>query len=100
MTTLSGCGTVSKSSGAMQIGPDTYRIIARASMANQLDSQKMAFAEANGFCLSLAKKMVTTNTKSNDLEGYEVTFRCLNDGDSDLVRPIMQRTPDTVIQVR
>jgi hypothetical protein len=97
---LGGCGTVARSSGAMQIGPDTYRIMARASMANQMGSQQMAFSEANVFCNSQNKKMVTTNTKSTELEGYEVTFRCLKDGDPDLVRPILQRAPDTVIQVK
>ena len=97
---LTGCGTVPRSSGAMQIGPDTYRIMARASMASQVESQKMAFSEANGHCSSLGKKMVTTNTKSTELEGYEVTFRCLKDGDPDLVRPVLQKAPDTVIQVK
>ena len=97
---LAGCGTVARSSGAMQIGPDTYRIMARAPMGNQLGSQQMAFSEANGFCTTMGKKMVTTNTKSTELEGYEVTFRCLRDGDPDLVRPILQKAPDTVIQVR
>ena len=97
---LAGCGTVARSSGAMQIGPDTYRIMARAPMASQAGSQKMAFGEANEYCTSLGKKMVTTNTKSSELDGYEVTFRCLKDGDPDLVRPMLQRSPDTVIQVK
>ena len=100
LTFLGGCGTVARSSGAMQIGPDTYRIMARASMANQLESQQMAFSEANVFCNSRSKKMVTTNTRSIESEGYEVTFRCLNDGDRDLVRPNLQRAPDTVIEVK
>jgi hypothetical protein len=97
---LGGCGTVAKSSGAMQVGPDTYRIMARAPMGNELGSQQMAFSEANGFCTAMGKKMVTTNTKSTQLQGYEVTFRCLRDGDPDLVRPTLQKAPDTVIQVR
>lgn len=100
LTFLGGCGTVARSSGAMQIGPDTYRIMARASMANQLGSQQMAFSEANVFCNSQGKKMVTTNTRSTELDGYEVTFRCLKDGDPDLIRPSLQRSPDTVIQVK
>ena len=100
LTFLGACGTVARSSGAMQIGPDTYRIMARASMANQLGSQQMAFSEANIFCDSQGKKMVTTNTKSSEQDGYEVTFRCLKDGDPDLIRPSLQRAPDTVIQVK
>ena len=97
---LAGCGTVARSSGAMQIGPDTYRIMARASMANEVESQKMAFGEANQYCASLGRKMMTTNTKSTEFSGYEVTFRCLKDGDPELVRPVLQKAPDTVIQVK
>ncbi len=97
---LAGCGTVAKSTGAMQVGPDTYRIMARASVGNQMESQKMAFSEANSHCSSLGRKMVTTNTRSTQYEGYELTFRCLKDGDPDLVRPVMQKAPDTVIQVK
>jgi uncharacterized protein YceK len=97
---LAGCGTVARSSGPLQVGPDTYRIMARASVGNQVDSQKMAFSEANSHCTSLARKMVTTNTRSTQYDGYEVTFRCLKDGDPDLVRPMLQKAPDTVIQVK
>lgn len=97
---LAGCGAVARSSGPMSIGPDTYRIMARASLASQAESQKMAFGEANGYCSSLGKKMVTTNTRSTESDGYEVTFRCLKDGDPDLVRPVLQKAPDTVIQVK
>ena len=100
MVLMAGCGTVARSSGAMQVGPDTYRIMARASMASQAESQKMAFGEANLYCTSLSKKMVTTNTRSTEFDGFELTFRCLRDGDPDLVRPILQKAPDTVIQVK
>ena len=98
MAALAGCA--GQSSGAMQIGPDTYRIIAHGMSPELGKSQKMAFGEANQYCFSLGKKMVTTNTRSTKNNSYEVTFRCLNDGDPDLVRPMLQREPDTLIQVK
>lgn len=97
---LTGCGAVPRSSGVMSIGPDTYRVMSRASLANQAESQKMAFTEANEYCSSLGRKIITTNTRSTELSGYEVTFRCLKDGDPDLVRPILEKSPDTVIKIK
>jgi hypothetical protein len=97
---LTACGTVPRSSGAMQIGPDSYRVIARASLANTAGSQKMAFAEANEYCASMSRKMVTTNTHDLENSGYEVTFRCLKEGDPDLVRPMLRQVPNAVIEVR
>jgi len=97
---VAGCGTVARSSGAMQVGPDTYRIVARASMANDAGSQKMAFSEANTYCGTMNQKMVTTNTRSTEIHGFTLTFRCLKEGDPDLVRPTLQKEPDTVIQVK
>ncbi len=98
---VAGCGTVARSSGAMPIGPDTFKLTARAAMGSMVESQKMAFSEANTHCQSLGKNLLTTATSSNGDRGtYEVTFRCLNAGDPDLVRPNLQRAPDTVIQTR
>jgi hypothetical protein len=99
MVALVGCAG-GRTSGAMQIGPDTYRIVAAAMGADEVMSQKRAFGEANQYCSSLGRKMVTTNTRSGGTNGYAVTFRCLNEGDPDLVRPILQREPDTLIQVK
>jgi len=98
---LTGCGTVPRSTGALPVGPDTYRIMARAPMGNSLESQKMAFIEAGSYCESMGRRVLVTNTRDpRDMSGYEITFRCLNAGDPDLVRPNLQKTPDTVIQVR
>ena len=98
--TIVGCGTRERSTGAMQVGPDTFRILAEVGIGDLGRSQKKAFSEANAYCASLGKKMVTTNTKGSQYDGYEVTFRCLKDGDPDLIRPDLQKSPDTVIQVK
>jgi hypothetical protein len=101
LVVLAGCGTVPKSTGALPVGPDTYRIMARAPMGNSLESQKMAFSEAASYCEGLGRRVLVTSTLDpRDMTGYEITFRCLKEGDPDLVRPNLQRSPDTVIQVR
>lgn len=98
---MSGCGTVARSSGAMQVGPDTYKLTARAPMGVMIDSQKMAFTEANAHCASMAKQLMTTATSASSARGtYEVTYRCLNAGDPDLARPNLIRTPDVLIESR
>lgn len=101
MVFIQGCGTIPRSTGAMQLGPETYRIRARASMGNVSDSQKMAFAEAKQHCESQQRQMVVVSTETdNDYGPFEVTFRCLTPGDPDLVRPNLEKAPDTVIKIR
>jgi hypothetical protein len=98
---LVGCGTVPNSSGTLQVGPDTYRVVARAPLGEVLGSQRMAFNEANAFCSSMQKHMVSISTSiPAHMAGYELTFRCLSTGDPNLVRPTLQRAPDKVIELR
>lgn len=98
---LSACGTIPRSSGTLQLGPDTYRISARASLGNPIESQKMALLEAKDYCTSLKREMVVIATDEDKNYGpFEVTFRCLNAGDPGLVRPTLEKAPDTVIRIK
>lgn len=100
---VAGCGAIPKSSGVMQLGPDTYRVAARGSSANVMESQKMALTEAQSYCMSAGKELMTIGTRQLVEVGggpFEVTFRCLRVGDQDLYRPNLQPTPDTIIQVK
>ena len=97
---LAGCGAVPRSTGAMKIGPDTYQILARASLAGAGQSQKMAFDEANEYCGTMGREMMTIGAQANEYAGYQVTFRCLNSGDPELKRPNLETRPDVVIQDR
>ena len=98
---LQSCGAVPRSTQPMQVGPDTYRIMARASLARKDASQEMAFSEANAFCQSMNnRKILTTNMHPSENDGFELTFRCLREGDPELVRPTFERSPDTVIKIR
>lgn len=99
---LTGCGTVARSTGAMQLGPDTYRIASRASMGSVGESQRMALAEAQTYCKGLGKELLVTSTRVLQDIGtgpFEVTFRCLSPGDAELKRPNLQSVPSAVILV-
>lgn len=100
---LSGCGTVARSTGAMQLGPDTYRIAVRAPLGSVAESQRMALTEAKAYCAGLSSELLVVSTRRlEDLGGgpFEATFRCLKSGDAELQRPNLQKPPDTVIQIK
>lgn len=98
---LFGCGTVPSSSGVLPLGPDTYRISARASMGAESQSQKMAVLEGHQHCKSINREFIVTGTKVLKANGgYEITFRCLLANDPELTRPNLERVPDSVIQIR
>jgi hypothetical protein len=98
---LASCGAVPRSTGVMLLGPDTYRVSARASMARADESQRMALAEANSYCAQLKSQILVVSIERPDPFGpTDVTFRCLKEGDPDLVRPNIERSPDTVIKIR
>lgn len=100
---LAGCGAVPRSTGVMQVGPDTFRVSARGSVGNVMESQKMAFSESSNHCKSLGRELIVIATNQIEAIGggpYEVTFRCLNKSDPELVRPTLERAPDTVIKIK
>ena len=76
------------------------QILARASLAGAGQSQKMAFDEANEYCGTMGREMMTIGAQANEYAGYQVTFRCLNSGDPELKRPNLETRPDVVIQDR
>lgn len=100
---LSACGTVARSTGAMQLGPDTYRVASRAPLGNVGESQKMALTEAQSHCNAASKELMVVGTRRLEEPGggpFEVTFRCLAVGDPELQRPNLQTAPNTIIQVK
>ncbi len=100
---LAGCGAIPNSSGVMQLGPDTYRVSARGSLGSVQKSQMLAFAEANQHCQSLGRSIRVVSTELIEANGggpYEVTYRCLLAGDSDLTRPNLEPKSDLTIKVK
>jgi hypothetical protein len=95
---IASCGLVPRSSGPMNIGPDTWKIMARASVGSLIESQRMAMDEGLAHCAALGKKFLVIGTSR--VASFEVTYRCLFEGDPELLRPTLEKAPDTVIQVR
>lgn len=95
---LTGCA---QSTGAMKMGPDTYSVAADALGAS--NARQVAMLEANAKCQSMGKEILVTNTSSGKDRArsvYEVTFKCLAEGDPDLLRPQYESAPDIVIENR
>lgn len=95
---LTGCA---QSTGAMKMGPDAYSVAADALGAS--NARQVAMLEANAKCQSMGKEILVTNTSSGKDRArsvYEVTFKCLVEGDPDLLRPQYESAPDIVIENR
>lgn len=61
------------------------------------------YTKAYSFCAAKRKEMMPVNTMQNDANfstfaHAEVTFRCLDKDDPELVRPNLQKAPDIIIQ--
>jgi hypothetical protein len=98
---LVGCGAVPRSTGVMNLGPDTFRVAARASLGQAGEGQRMALSEGHAYCRTLNREFLAISTRLLTESGtFEVTFRCLKAGDPDLIRPTLEKEPNTVIQVR
>lgn len=95
MLIMTGCAT--KSSGVLQLGPDTYSVSVASSKT--IDARKVALNEAKAFCVGIEKELLVTNTRGPSYD-LEVVFRCLNKGDPELVRPVYRDVPNTVIEDR
>lgn len=103
---LSGCAS---NSGVVRIGPDTYMVSIQAATGfSGLGNLKAdAFQEANQYCTSQKKHIRVVNTSESSppyvLGNYprvEIQFMCLDETDSELTRPKMEKAPDTVIQIK
>ena len=103
---ISGC---SSNCGVVPIGPDTFMVSRQAATGfSGLGTLKAdAFQEANQYCLQHGKNIRVVNT-SESMPPYvlgnfpraEVQFMCLDKSDEELTRPKIQKSPDTVIEVR
>jgi hypothetical protein len=103
---LFGCAS---HSGVVPIGQDTYMMSKQAATGfGGLGSLKAElFAEANQHCGSEGKRLQVVNTHENAgpyiLGNYpraEIQYMCLRDGDHELARPKLTKSPDTVMEIR
>ena len=84
--------TCAQSSGVLKMGPDTFSVSAAAAPARggSSEARKIALTEANQYCAQIGKEIIVTNvgTATTNIYGAgsaEVTFRCLDKGDLELL---------------
>ena len=103
---LAGCAA---NSGVVPIGPDTFMVSRQAASGfSGLGTLKAdAFQEANQYCLSQKKNIRVVNTNESsppyvmgNFPRAEVQFMCLEKTDVEFTRPKMEKTPDTVIEIK
>jgi len=103
---LAGCAS---NSGVVPIGPDTFMISRQAATGFPgLGTLKAdAFKEANQYCIGQGKHIRVVNTTETappyifgNYPRAEIEFMCLDEKDSDLTRPKMEKAPDIVIEVK
>jgi len=106
IASLIGCAS---NSGIVIIGPDTFMASRQAASGfTGLGTLKAdAFREAHKYCMSQNKQVRVVNTVESsppyvlgNFPRAEVQFMCLDKADAELTRPKMQKSPDTVIEVR
>ena len=102
VTLLAACAH----SGVVPIGPDTYMIANSEWGFTSGGVQKAkVMQEASEYCSRIGKLMLPISTSQNDVAlgktpAAEVQFRCLSQGDPELMRPTLQPVPNTVIENR
>jgi hypothetical protein len=73
--------------------PDTFTVSATA-LGSKNKARISALQSANKYCNELRKEILALNIKTETLSGgvgsADVTFRCLLQGDTELVRPKYQ----------
>jgi hypothetical protein len=105
LSAISACTTTT---GVIPIGVDTYMIGTTGKSPGGFsgtEAKALAFKEAQKFCADKSRKVQVVNTQQADMRfgvnaTAELQFMCLTDGDRELARPKLERTPDQLIQVR
>lgn len=98
-------GACAQTSGVMPLGPDTFSIVTTNELGGVLAAKKAGLEQANAYCASRGQQMVVMQSQSDvrpDWVGdpvahHDVTFRCLNAGDSQLSRPVVGANSNSLI---
>lgn len=95
--------------GVVPIGRDTYMLAKQAAtgLPGPGNMKAELIAEGSAHCRAAGKEFQIVSTQETQppyvLGNYpraEITFMCLDKGDPELQRPKLQKTPDTVIELR
>jgi hypothetical protein len=101
---LTGCAR--QPPAALPMGPDTFRITASAHQVvggGMPAAERSALEGALAKCSSIGRELLVTNTAmgfDRPMYRFTATFRCLEKGDPQLVRPIYEKSPDVLIEDR
>lgn len=94
----------------MQLGPDTYRVVASRGMlgGGSVAEQQSAMEQGSAHCAQQNKQFLAIGTYSvgsgqggliaHTGGGYQLDFRCLAANDPGLVRPTPTPIPNIVIE--
>ena len=103
---FAGCAS---HTGVVSIGKDTYMVAKQAATGFPgLGNLKAEIiAEGSSHCMKLGKQFQLVGTQETQppyiLGNYprsEIQFMCLDSVDQEFQRPKLQKTPDTVIEIR
>jgi hypothetical protein len=83
---LAGCGVLSRSTDPFELGPGIYQVVARAAMGSEGSSEKLALDAARAHCVKTRREALPTNSRTLANGATELTYRCLNPGDPELLR--------------
>ena len=98
---LSGCVSTSE---VLEMGKDTYSVSATADgMRSAASARQRAFEAGREMCTKQGKRFMLANESTSPTRMWidttvDVTFRCLNENDSEYVRPRTRQVPDVVIE--
>lgn len=99
---LSAC----TNTGAIKVGPDTYRVSTRVALTGSAGAQGEALETAAKYCQSQQREILVQHTESGEcaLRGgcgqATVTFYCLAPDDPTLRRPRYTPDPTTRIEIQ
>ncbi len=88
------------STGAQQLGPDTWLIARSRDRGGLVAAEAAALTEANGHCRERNTELLVLTREPGRGNSFTLTFRCLRSGDPDLRRPTVEATPNRIIEQR
>ena len=94
-----------QSSGVLLMGPDTFSIATSDGIGGVVATKRAAIIEANTFCIGRGQQMIAMQSQSsvrqdwggNFIGHHDFTFRCLAAGDSQLGRPVIGGSQQSLI---
>jgi hypothetical protein len=106
---LGGCA-ISRSTGILPAGPDTYTLTERFApiSGGRDEAERQALTKADAFCTEKGRKFVPSNmgqagnlaNVNGPTTGYTVTFKCLLPNDPAVAAYQLGQAPNIIIEQR